>query len=345
MLHPRDQRTPAGRRKSPVDGAGQPLHVEEHVDRDHEDQHAVEERLADRDRGAFDEVDDPVGVLADVALADLLDERMALLLDLDVREVMVVEPELEPVDVAVGRGDVTRAVPGTVEVAVHTLRGRLRLADNDGAEGDQSEGDQRGEGGVHRRDGDPAADPESSEREHEADREEARSASRSGTGTACARRPAQRSTRTRSQGAARRAAPSVESRSAAEALRARSQLDRTAALRRGQTGGERCCAPRPHRMRYGPRRMSPRSAPGRRAPRSRRHRRDSGKRRLAVLIAIAVVAIGTLLVTAFGGGDHPATITAPASAARLLPAGPPGREAVARLGTLTVDLPVNLRAG
>ena len=84
--------------------------------------------------------------------------------------------------------------------------------------------------------------------------------------------------------------------------------------------------------------LCPRAA----GPRSRRHRRDTGKRRLAVLIAIAVVAIGTLLVTAFGGGDHPAaTITEPASAARLLPAGPPGREAVARLGTLTLDLPVN----
>jgi hypothetical protein len=87
--------------------------------------------------------------------------------------------------------------------------------------------------------------------------------------------------------------------------------------------------------------MSPRPAPGR-VPRSRRHRRDGGKRRLAVVVAIAVVAVGTLLVTAFGGGDHPtAALTAPASAARLLPAGPPGREAVARIGTLTIDLPVN----
>ncbi len=60
------------------------------------------------------------------------------------------------------------------------------------------------------------------------------------------------------------------------------------------------------------------------------------------MIAIAIVAIVTLLVTAFGGGDHPTTsIVAPASAARLLPAGPPTLEAVARLGTLTLDLPVN----
>jgi hypothetical protein len=85
------------------------------------------------------------------------------------------------------------------------------------------------------------------------------------------------------------------------------------------------------------------SGRGGRAVRARRHRRDDAeRRRLAVAIAIAIVAIVTLLVTAFGGGDHPTTsIAAPASAARLLPAGPPSLQAVARLGTLTLDLPVN----
>jgi hypothetical protein len=57
---------------------------------------------------------------------------------------------------------------------------------------------------------------------------------------------------------------------------------------------------------------------------------------------IAVIVSGTLLVTAFGGGDHPsAGLPAPASASRLLPVGPPGREAIARLGALTIELPVN----
>ena len=57
---------------------------------------------------------------------------------------------------------------------------------------------------------------------------------------------------------------------------------------------------------------------------------------------IAIVAVAMLLVTAFGGGDHPAaTVVAPASAARLLPAGPPAIEVVARLGTLRLQLPVN----
>ena len=41
-----------------------------------------EQRLADRDRGALDERDDAVGVLADVALADLTHELVTALLDL-----------------------------------------------------------------------------------------------------------------------------------------------------------------------------------------------------------------------------------------------------------------------
>jgi hypothetical protein len=80
----------------------------------------------------------------------------------------------------------------------------------------------------------------------------------------------------------------------------------------------------------------------RRASRSRRRRRDNGRRRLVVVIVIAIVALVTLLVTAFGGSDHPTpSLDAPASAARLLPVGPPGQQAIAREGTLTIDLPVN----
>jgi hypothetical protein len=59
------------------------------------------------------------------------------------------------------------------------------------------------------------------------------------------------------------------------------------------------------------------------------------------LIAIATIAVVTLLLTAFGGGsDHPPA--APVSAATtLLPAGPPTPEVIARLGALHVELPVN----
>jgi hypothetical protein len=55
------------------------------------------------------------------------------------------------------------------------------------------------------------------------------------------------------------------------------------------------------------------------------------------------VALGTLLVTAFGGGDHPAvSLAPPASAARLGPAGPPDAQVIAKLGTtLKLQLPIN----
>ena len=80
--------------------------------------------------------------------------------------------------------------------------------------------------------------------------------------------------------------------------------------------------------------MSPPARSGRAVPqRSRREHRDARRRRLAVLIAIGVIALGTLLVTAFGGGDHPSTIgSSPASASRLLPAGPPIPKVLARIG-------------
>ena len=86
-------------------------------------------------------------------------------------------------------------------------------------------------------------------------------------------------------------------------------------------------------------RMPP-TAPGRAVSRS--HRQEIRRRRLAVVVAVAILAIGILSVTAFGGGDHPAArVTAPASAARLLPAGPPALQAIARVGSLTLELPLS----
>ena len=59
---------------------------------------------------------------------------------------------------------------------------------------------------------------------------------------------------------------------------------------------------------------------------------------------LALVALASLLVTAFGGNSRPAAASAPASAARLLPPGPPQPEIVARYGALHLQLPVNRSA-
>ena len=70
--------------------------------------------------------------------------------------------------------------------------------------------------------------------------------------------------------------------------------------------------------------------------------REARRRQLAVVIVIAVVALAMLLVTAFGGGDNPAApLSAPASASRLLPAGPPMPQVISRIGPLHLQLPVN----
>jgi hypothetical protein len=76
--------------------------------------------------------------------------------------------------------------------------------------------------------------------------------------------------------------------------------------------------------------------------RRRQADREARRRQLAVVVVIAIVAVAMLLVTAFGGGDHPATaLSAPASASRLLPAGPPTPQVIARIGVLHLQLPVN----
>ena len=62
-----------------------------------------------------------------------------------------------------------------------------------------------------------------------------------------------------------------------------------------------------------------------------------------MLIAILVIALVTLLLSAFGGSGSATPAPAPASASRLLPAGPPRPEVIARIGTLHIQLPISQR--
>jgi hypothetical protein len=76
----------------------------------------------------------------------------------------------------------------------------------------------------------------------------------------------------------------------------------------------------------------------------RRHRQYIRRRQLALALVLLAVAVGTLLVSAFGGSDAPAAPLLPAaSASRLLPAGPPTLQAVAHLGALAIEFPINQR--
>jgi hypothetical protein len=88
--------------------------------------------------------------------------------------------------------------------------------------------------------------------------------------------------------------------------------------------------------------MSPQPARGRGyQARSRHLERERRLRRLAALtVLIGVVAV-VVLLTAFGGSAAPPRATAPASASRLIPVGPPSLETVAKVGELHVQLPVS----
>ena len=167
VLHAPQQRVLASsRRIAPVDRAAEPLHVEQHVHRDDDQQHQREQRLADRDRRALDERDDLVRVLADVALLDLTHELVAALPDVHRLEVMRVEPVLEAVDVAVGRGLSDGAV--TIrEVPVEPVGRRLRLSHDGGRHRHDDRNQHRQEAQVHERDREAARQAAPLEAAHE----------------------------------------------------------------------------------------------------------------------------------------------------------------------------------
>ena len=75
----------------------------------------------------------------------------------------------------------------------------------------------------------------------------------------------------------------------------------------------------------------------------RRRRTDLNRmRRLAVLVVVTGILLGTLLVTAFGQGTpRLAPDTLPAPVGRLLPLGPPTPMTVALRGSLRIQLPIS----
>ena len=94
-------------------------------------------------------------------------------------------------------------------------------------------------------------------------------------------------------------------------------------------------------------RMATTEAPGL-GGRTRRRQREEARararraRRTAALAVVACGCLAALLLMAFGRGDSTAvTVTGPASAERLLPAGPPQPQIIAMQDTLRIQLPVN----
>lgn len=75
--------------------------------------------------------------------------------------------------------------------------------------------------------------------------------------------------------------------------------------------------------------------------RLRRERQYARRRRVALAVVLAAVAVATLLVSAFGGGGHPASeLPAVPPSSHLLPS-LPVPAAIAHLGSLAIEYPVN----
>jgi murein DD-endopeptidase MepM/ murein hydrolase activator NlpD len=94
-------------------------------------------------------------------------------------------------------------------------------------------------------------------------------------------------------------------------------------------------------------RMATTEAPGfgvhaRRRKREEARAKARRARRTAALVIVACGCLVALLLTAFGAAKRPAvTITGPAPADRLLPAGPPRPQIVAMQDSLRIQLPIN----
>ena len=331
------------RRKTPVDRTAEPLHVEQHVDRDDEQQHRREERLADRDRGSLDERDDLVRVLADVALADLSHEAVAALLHLHGLQAVRVQPVLQPVDVAVGGG----LSGGTVtmgEVRVEPVCRRLRLPDDCGRDREDDEPQRRSKGQIHEGDREAARQAHLLEGTHERieqERHEGRDNEEKDDVSGRARehpREDEQHRQAHQLHPPRDLDPRAHRRDATAARRVSRPPDWDWSW---TADGALALKPREPFATVPP--MPPPVANRRTRAAQRRHlERERRLCRLAVLLVVVAIGLVMLLLSAFGGSGSPAPATAPASPSRLLPAGPPLPEIVARLGSaLRLQLPVS----
>ena len=142
-----------------VEGPLETAHVEEHVDRDDDEQHDAEDELEDRDRGSAGEVDRLRRVLLDVLAFDVRGEVLALFADVHPLEVMRVEPELEAVDVLLEPRLGALSVLAR-KVGVDSICRRLRLVADDHADGDGDDDQRSGKAEVDDRNGEAPRNPE-----------------------------------------------------------------------------------------------------------------------------------------------------------------------------------------
>jgi hypothetical protein len=93
-----------------VDPPFQPLHVEQHVDRDHDDQDEREEEEDDLERRPARERKRIARIPRELSRRERVDPVVGLLSDLHRLEPVIVQPRLQPVDVVLGRREAGASV-------------------------------------------------------------------------------------------------------------------------------------------------------------------------------------------------------------------------------------------
>ena len=294
---------------------------------------------------------------------------MRLPADLDPLQVMLIEPDLEAIHVALGVG-----LPGLSaldrKVGVDPVRRRSRLAHDHCREGDARQGHSSREGEVHDRHSEAAGNPDPPQSPHERvqeERDQRGDEKEENNVTDRARHDPQADQHERqsdqldpasdnhfrrpighvADGTAGATRPPPWEWSFAEdgALALDShelwtdiEAPRRLFLLQAKVPGE--LKPRSSSASVRP---MPRRAPaGRRtARRPQRRHHEHRVRRFAFLTVISIVLVVTLLLTAFGNAPQErAAFLAPAPAQRLLPAGRPQPLVIAKLEALRIQLPI-----
>ena len=164
-LDPRDQVVlgPRAREHAPQE-ARQPGSVEQHVDRDHDHEHQVEETLEHGDHEGLHHRHGPPGVALQVGDVDVVHEPPARADHVHLDRALTVDPVLQVAQLAVGGRDAVRI---GAELVVHLVCDRLHLARDHGAgdHADPHDGDCETE--VHKEHRDAAGEAHGAERAHD----------------------------------------------------------------------------------------------------------------------------------------------------------------------------------
>ena len=332
-------------REAAVDRPFQPLHVEQHVDRDDDDQDEREEEEDDLERRAARERERVARIPRELSRRQRVDPLVRLLANLHRLEPVIVQQRLQPIDVVLGRRQAGASVL-LRNVCVDPVGRSPALVDHDRRDEEQCDHHGGDEEQVDDPHGQAAGQPQPLEIADEGVESEGDD------------RRGQEEEQRMTQRARERPRQQREHRKPHELDPPRDR-DRRGALGRRRAGfghrPDRIVAPLPptaagtaqfrlseHAASATVQAMAtPRSRQSARL-RARRRRAQRRARRLALLAVVSLLGVVTLVLTAFGSGT-PARqegTAAPPPAAATLVTGTPGPLALATVSNVKLQLPV-----